>query len=117
MDDEITRLIHNDQQYIILEMPLHLFRDNVEDIVTTLTPEIQNGKFLVIDAAQCPYPSTEAIEVMLRMLKQFVAKKKGFRLPIANGNESWRKVFRIINITTLFQFYDSIAEAKAHYAE
>lgn len=113
--DALDDIVRFEKAYVTLIMPLHLFRDSVEQIVETLAAPIQNGSRVLVDASQCPYPSTEAIEVLLRIVKLYRAKAGGYTLPIANANDSWKKVFRIVNINELFVFTESLEAAKHAY--
>ncbi|MEK6795046.1 MAG: hypothetical protein AABZ39_09730 [Spirochaetota bacterium] len=113
--DDIDALVRFDKAYVSVSMPLHLFRNSVERIIELLAEPIQHGSRVLVDASACPYPSTEAIEVLLRIVKLYRVKTSVYTLPIANANDSWKKVFRIVNISELFVFCDSLEAAKNVY--
>lgn len=115
-DMNINDVVNEDGDFVIVNVPLHLFRHNMEQVVDIVLPKIKEGMFVVVDTDTCPYPSTEVIEVLLRMYKLYAEKNSEFRLPIVHSSANWKKVFKIVNIDSLFQYFDSIDEAKEYYS-
>lgn len=114
-DLNMDSLVSIEGDYVIITIPLHLFRHNMESLAEIVIPLIEEGKRIVVDTAECPYPSTEVIEILLRMLKLYTEKNSEYKMPIVNSSTNWKKVFKIVNIDSLFGYYNSTIEAKEYY--
>ncbi|MDR3376387.1 MAG: STAS domain-containing protein [Ancalomicrobiaceae bacterium] len=96
---------------VVVTLPSRLDGTNAAEAETDLAPVLAAGRTVVIDAANCSYISSAGLRLLLILAK--VLKPQGAKVLIAGMAPQLMEIMRITGFDHLFDFCETLGEARA----
>lgn len=73
----------------------------------------KNPKKVIVDLSQVQHISSSGLRVLVSFYKKIISLQG--KLVLVGLNQNLRKIFKIVELDTVFEIYDSIEEAKSKF--